>query len=330
MQLVIQSKGVKLGIENSTVIIHHEKHSERVPASNIESIIMERGCSITSNLICFAAENNIDLIFSGKDGKALARLWSPHFGSITQIRRNQLAFCNSPEAGIWVRNLYMEKISRQQAVLQLLYHPSKINDELLDRSVLFLEKYRSKLDADKQAGCIVDGNTLRGWEGLCSRKYFESISACLPDAYRFERRTQHPALDMFNALLNYAYGILYNLIERALIEAGIDPRIGLFHRDEYNKPSLVYDIIEKYRYWADILVIQLCMQEVIYPDFFEEKNDGIWLQHDGRRILISTFNDYLSEVIDLEGLERSRQEHIKVYCRQLAKSWKGNIENENP
>lgn len=329
MQLVIQNKGIKLGIENSTVIIHHEKHCERVPAANIDSIVIERGCSLTSNLVCFAAENNIDLIFAGKDGKALARIWSPHFGSIAQIRRNQLAFSNSPEGAIWVRDLYNEKISRQQAVLQLLYHPSKINDDLLDRSVLFLEKYRSKINADKEDGCIVDSNTLRGWEGLCSRKYFECISVCLPDAYRFERRSQHPALDMFNALLNYAYGMLYNLIERALIESGIDPRIGLFHRDEYNKPSLVYDIIEKYRYWADILVIQLCMQEIIYPDFFEEKNGGIWLQHDGRRILISTFNDYLSEVIDLDGLERSRQEHIKVYCRQLAKSWKGNSENEN-
>lgn len=324
MQLVIQKKGAKLGIENSTVIIHHEKQCERVPAAGIDSIVVERGCSLSSNLICYAAEHNIDLILAGRDGKALARLWSPHFGSIAQIRRNQLAFSASPEGAVWVRELYIEKISRQQAVLQLLYHPSKINDDLLDRAALFLEKYRLKLEEDIRLNCPADANTLRGWEGLCSRRYFECICTCLPDTYRFERRSQHPALDMFNALLNYAYGMLYNLIERALVEAGIDPRIGLFHRDEYNKPSLVYDIIEKYRYWADILVIQLCMQEVIYPDFFEEKNGGIWLQNDGRRILISSFNDYLAEVIDLDGLERSRQEHIKVYCRQLAKGWKGN------
>ena len=62
MQLVIQKKGAKLGIENSMVIIHHEQQHERVPAAGIDSIVIERGCSLSSNLICFAAENNIDLI----------------------------------------------------------------------------------------------------------------------------------------------------------------------------------------------------------------------------------------------------------------------------
>lgn len=76
---------------------------------------------------------------------------------------------------------------------------------------------------------------------------------------RFKERSQHPARDMVNALLNYGYGILYGSIQVELIKAGIDPYIGVLHRDNYNKPVLVYDIIELYRTWIDEVVFSLVL-----------------------------------------------------------------------
>lgn len=64
---------------------------------------------------------------------------------------------------------------------------------------------------------------------------------------------------MVNALLNYGYGILYGSIQVELIKAGIDPYIGVLHRDNYNKPVLVYDIIELYRTWIDEVVFSLVL-----------------------------------------------------------------------
>jgi CRISPR/Cas system-associated endonuclease Cas1 len=40
------------------------------------------------------------------------------------------------------------------------------------------------------------------------KKYFATLSALLPEQYKFKNRNQ-PATDIFNAMLNYAYGILY-------------------------------------------------------------------------------------------------------------------------
>jgi CRISPR-associated protein Cas1 len=165
-------------------------------------------------------------------------------------------------------------------------------------------------------------DTLRGWEGTCSRRYFECINIHLPEQYRFEKRSQHPALDMFNSLLNYAYGMLYGKIESALIRAGIDPYIGLFHRDEYNRPVFVYDVIEVFRYWADITVIDLCMQQIIFPEFFDTGNGSWLLNADGKRILIQSFNDFLEEVVSMSGLERSRHTHLQLYAQELARMFK--------
>ena len=73
----------------------------------------------------------------------------------------------------------------------------------------------------------------------------------IPAEMRFEARSQHPAKDIVNAMLNYGYGLLYNKIEGSLIKVGIDPYVGILHRDDYNRPVLAYDVIELYRVWVD-------------------------------------------------------------------------------
>ena len=69
----------------------------------------------------------------------------------------------------------------------------------------------------------------------------------MPEAYRFDGRSRQPALDAVNAMLNYSYGVLYSLVERACICAGLDPFLGFLHTDNYNKKSLVFDLIEPFR-----------------------------------------------------------------------------------
>jgi len=78
---------------------------------------------------------------------------------------------------------------------------------------------------------------IMGIEGTISRIYFESISKLMPEKYKFQGRSRNPAIDEFNCLLNYAYGVLYSRVERACIIAGLDPYIGFLHTDNYNKKS---------------------------------------------------------------------------------------------
>ncbi len=45
---------------------------------------------------------------------------------------------------------------------------------------------------------------------------------------------------------------------------------------------------------------------------------GYWLNALGRRVLIQGMNDYLSEVIALNGLSRSRSTHLELDAQALA------------
>ena len=95
------------------------------------------------------------------------------------------------------------------------------------------------------------------------------------------------------------------------------------HRDDYNRPVLVYDVIELYRIWVDYVVYSLVAQRVITDDYYSVREDGsYWLEGLGRRVLIQSMNDYLEEVITLRGVSRSRTMQMQLYAQSLAQMFK--------
>lgn len=90
-------------------------------------------------------------------------------------------------------------------------------------------------------------NHIMGLEGTAGRAYFQCLTKLMPEKYRFNGRSRRPAKDPFNAVLNYCYGILYSRVEKACILSGLDPYVGFLHTDNYNKKSLVFDLIEPFR-----------------------------------------------------------------------------------
>ncbi len=315
MDLILNTFGTSLIVERGSFVIMHKDGKQRLAPSAIKTISVSRGARISSDAALLAIENEIDVLFIDGRGVPNGRLWSIKYGSISTIRRKQLDFTLSPQAVEWIKNIITEKIDNQAALL----YSFSIDDRGILDDVRKLNDYKVKIR--KLAGETTSevAASLRGWEGAASRIYFGRISSYMPDAYKFEGRSQHPATDLFNCLLNYGYGILYGKVEGALIKAGIDPYVGVFHRDDYNRPVLVFDVIEKYRVWIDYVVVNLAIQKAIGEECFSVGKDGsFWLEAVGKRILIQSVNDYLDEVVKIGVLERSRANHIGVYAQKLA------------
>ena len=99
-----------------------------------------------------------------------------------------------------------------------------------------------------------------GLEGTAGRTYFELLNFIMPERFKFNGRSRSPAKDEFNCLLNYGYGVLYSLVEKGCIIAGLDPYVGFVHTDYYTKKSLVFDLIEMFRIFVDQTVVYLFSQ----------------------------------------------------------------------
>lgn len=323
MELILNTFGTSLSRDNEAFQIVHKDGKQRVPAQGISSIQISRGAQITSDAVLLAIENEIEVLFMDKTGNPIGRIWSPKYGSISTIRKGQLAFTFSKDAVGWIKEVVRKKIENQQALLLMMKVTDEVTLNKVQRAIRRLDDYRTKIAAlDGEIVADMAAN-LRGWEGVASNIYFEALNLFIPEQYRFAQRSQHPAMDVVNSLLNYGYGLLYARIEGILIRTGIDPYIGVMHRDDYNRPVLVYDIIELYRVWVDYVVVSLVSQKVITDEYYSVRSDGsYWLEGLGRRVLIQSFNDYFEEVITISGVSRSRENQIFLYAQELAQTFK--------
>lgn len=329
MHLVLNSYGATLQKENDLFVISTADGKQSVPPDKVTSISISKAARITSDAVLLAIKHQVDILFVNEQGMPEGRVWSIQYGSISNLRRAQLDFMYSPAVIPWVQQLLMQKINGQAALLLALQPPPQqlAAHNMVRFAVNSIEDYKNKI-IGCQGETISDvAPSIRGWEGAASKKYFTTIGKLLPNEYAFETRNRQPATDIFNAMLNYAYGILYGKVEGALIKAGLDPYAGIFHRDEYNRPALVYDVIEQFRVWMDYVVIQLCREKAIPADCFfkDEDTGGIRLEALGKRILIQSVNDYLSEIILMDGKERSRLTHIDLQAQTLGQFFNQNV-----
>jgi len=321
MHLYINTPGCRISVQqNEFMIKPPEGEIQRVPVGRVTCLYLQRSATISAEVAFAAAANDVDIQFVERNGKPVARLWINKFGSISVIRKQQLAFSRHAAAVSWVQEILAEKVANQGALLLSVQGLS--GGDITGPASEKISALQQRILALDEPLMQEAGPKLRPLEAAASKVYFQTLSQLLPAQYRFERRSQHPAADMFNAMLNYAYGILYGRIEGALIRSGIDPYVGIFHRDEYNKPVFTFDVIERFRCWADFVVTRLCQQEVIFIEFFEVENGAFWLNAYGKRILIQAFEDYLNEVVAFEQLQRSRNTHLELAAQKIAAFFK--------
>lgn len=320
MDIILNTFGTSINCDTGCFIIAGKGGTQRIPPEGIKTISLSKGALITTDAIMLAIENEIDVLFNDKTGKPVGRVWSPKYGSISTIRKGQINFLRSTEAIQWIKAVIIKKIENQQAILTII---ADNGDSKKEKAIARLQEYIEKIDNLTASDISEIAPQLRGWEGVASKIYFETVNLYINENYRFAGRSQRPAFDIFNAMLNYGYGILYGKVEGALIKAGIDPYIGILHRDEYNRPVLVYDVIELFRTWIDYVVINIASQNIMTDEFYSIREDGsYWLENLGRRVIIQSVNDYLEEHIKTKGLERSRSTHIQLYAQDLAQTFK--------
>lgn len=92
-------------------------------------------------------------------------------------------------------------------------------------------------------------------EARAAAFYWRNLFISLPGFVR-EREEAAP-----NLLLNYGYAILRAIIARALVGCGLLPTLGIHHHNKYNAYCLADDIMEPYRPYVDLLVVEICEEE---------------------------------------------------------------------
>lgn len=318
MEVHVQSYGASVRMRDGLLSVKFEKEVKQIPLAKVKTLTLHRGVLITSDVLYQCLEYGVEVVLLERGGRPAGRMWNNKFGSVSTIRKKQIDFSRSDRIIPWVVANMQEKIANQSELLLCFMSMHEPDESLISQSVTKLESYSMRLNDYLQLPLDEAAGKIRALEGQAAKAYFMCVNEHLPFQYQFSKRSKRPALDMVNAMLNYTYGSLYARLEAGLIKAGLDPFIGFFHRDEYNRPVLTYDVIEPFRPWADWVVFHLCSHEVLDETFFEVEDGGYWMMGDGKRILVQHFVDFFEEVIDYDGMRFSRQTHLDKRCGKIA------------
>ncbi|MCL6466353.1 MAG: CRISPR-associated endonuclease Cas1 [candidate division WOR-3 bacterium] len=319
MNLVINTYGAYLQRQGDCFRVRVDDKVYDVACAKVSSILISTAAYLTTDAIKLAIDHNIDIIFIDEMGEPYARIWHSRFGSTTEIRRRQLAIAETEEGFNLALSWVKRKFDNQIELLKKLRTTRTRKSAQITGYIEKLENCRKQLDT--MIGTIDEKrNTIMGVEGSGGRIYFQALSFLMPEDHKFEGRSRNPAKDEFNALLNYAYGILYSRVERACVIAGLDPYVGILHTDNYNKKSLVFDIIENYRAWAEEVVINLFAARKVKKEHFDQLENGYTLNKEGKALLIETFLRFLDESVRYCGRNIKRADIIQFDCHKIANS----------
>lgn len=321
MQLVINTYGAYLRKKDNCFLVKTDEISQEISVKKVSSILVSTSVLISSDALKLALENNIDVVFLDEYGEPFGRMWHSKLGSTTLIRRKQLEVSCS-ENGLEMTKEWIDiKLLNQINFLKKL-KDKRPENEILQVSILNIEEFKGKIS--KIQGKVEDKRgTLMGYEGNASKVYFEALSSVMPQKYKFAGRTRIPAKDEFNAMLNYAYGVLYSKVEKACLIAGLDPYLGFLHSDNYNKKSLVFDLIEMYRDLSDRTVIYLFTGKQIRDSFFDKHSSGMTLNKEGKTVLISSLNKTFDDTIRYKNRNIKNLDKIQFDCHEIAKKLLG-------
>lgn len=174
-------------------------------------------------------------------------------------------------------------------------------------------------------------NELMGHEGMAAKAYFGGLTdlvdstidpAMLPDG-----RNRRPPTDRFNALLSFAYGMLYRDVLSAILHVGLDPAFGLLHQPRGSAFPLVLDVMELFRTpVVDIAVLGAVNRRTFdLAADFSITGRQVWLSEEGRKKLIKVHERRKHEEYrhGALGYSLSFARHMELEVRLLEKEWSG-------
>ncbi len=220
-----------LHTRNGQLIVADKKAgTERsVPIEDLGFVVFEHPhISFTQSVMQLLAENNTAVVFC--DARYHPSSMLLHLDTNTvqaELFRHQVAASQPLKKNLWKQTV-QAKIKNQARLIDLLGRQGE--------------------PLHYMSGRVLSGDS-SGQEARAAKVYWQKL---FPDGFTRERFGAAP-----NPALNYGYAILRAAVARALAGSGLLATLGIHHRNKYNAFALADDIMEPYRPYVDMAVVEM-------------------------------------------------------------------------
>lgn len=229
--IALLSHGEKLSFKNDNVVItdSNGKIKHQSTCYRLFALFIVGHISITSGLLQRSKKFGFSItLFSY--GLIPYGMWQYKTEGNFLLRQKQYKYDSSDLA----RHIVSNKIAQQ------ILHLEKRRGASVELkgAISKLYEYRDRLSEEN-----LDFQTILGIEGVASRLYFSHMF----DNIEWNGRTPRTKKDIANLLLDIGYMQLFHIIDAMLNLYGFDTYKGVYHKEFYQRKSLVADIIEPFR-----------------------------------------------------------------------------------
>ncbi len=319
MQIVLDTRGLEFSVRNKCFLIEADNESRIIHPSRVSSVLVTAPCRISSPALVLAAQSEIPVIICNNWGKPEARIWSPRFCNIATLRRKQYLYSTHVKAMDWAYNIILQKIEGQKANLSFMADRKPTIAADVEKALGEIANQLSGIHFSESGDPLVTKQRLMFVEAFTASRYWQLIGLKLPEPWNFANRVKRNPGDPFNASVNYLYGMLRNHVEGAVLSIGLDPGLGIIHRDGYKMPSLVFDMMEPFRPVVDRILIDNLLSGELKVNYLEATKTGNLISKEGRKQLISLFNGKLKERVRFRASVTTLQNHILTEVSYLKK-----------
>lgn len=208
-----------------------EKETKSIPIEDVGIIVLESSqITLTHGLISALMDNNVALLSCNEKHLPYGlMLPMAQHHAFTEKMYAQLESSQPLRKNLWQQTI-VAKIENQASVL-----------DGLGIDVENMHYWSSQ----------VKSGDPDNYEARAAAYYWDNIFIQY-DAFRRHRFGDAP-----NNLLNYGYSILRAIVARSLVGSGMFTALGIHHKNKYNPYCLADDIMEPYRPYVDILVLDI-------------------------------------------------------------------------
>lgn len=288
---LLKGYGVSINLKNNHIVLKNgkdpfseEQETEEWFVTQIpyEKIVISGKGYVSTDAIKLLSEKNVNVILTDTYGNLVSSMnhTMSSFAS-SKYRMGQYDTFRDPDKVRYLRKqLLSAKLSSQIDFLKSIER-SEVSECIFQlsefkRQVENCKEYRDFLTLESRAGII----------------YFRNYAKLFEARYKFRSRiggglvTSHrDASDVINALLNYGYTVLAGEITKFVNGVGLDAYYGFYHRSHMGFQSLIYDLMEPFRWLVEYTVYKIADSRKSYRNTIHEK-DYAWTR-EGKIVLDS-------------------------------------------
>jgi len=321
--LYIDTPGAYLRKRGERVVVTKENEVlADVPLTDIDQVVVANGVNASVSLLNSLLYKGVPAFFITGAGRVIGWL-NPCWNRNILLRQDQFRLAQDQEWKLrTAKSFVMGKVTNMRTIL--MRYSRSISDELLEESIGRIAVVVSKVpDVDNL-------DTLRGYEGNASRSYFRTFGKLFKEKaeFDFENRNRRPPKDPVNALLSFGYAMLSKDVTSALMQAGLDPYLGIYHVPHYGRPALALDLMEEFRcIIVDSVVLRTINSGIIGNKEFEDYFGGIQLTEAGRKKFFTAYQQRMAQEIThpIFDYNLPYRRIIELQARFLAKVMRGEL-----